>query len=48
MLVPPHKLRVFLDQKYAHELQQKMILTHWDAWAETVFAQDLQLLAVLA
>jgi hypothetical protein len=48
MLCPPGKLRVFLDQKYARELQRKMILAHWDAWAEAVLAQDLHLLAVLA
>jgi hypothetical protein len=48
MLCPPYELRVFLDQKYAHELQRKKILAHWDAWAEAAFAQGLHLLAVLA
>ena len=46
MFVSPHKLRVFLGQKYARELLRKTILARWDAWAE--FAQNLQLLAVLA
>ena len=48
MLCPPCKLRVFLGQKYAHELQRKKILARWVAWAEAGLAQDLHLLAVLA